>query len=77
MEAVSIPPIAPEMVPHKNCHWHATIIDATDFTGVMGFGGFEVMKLNYSQLGFVSVSLWQVNKAAAGAAIMAGPTFIR
>lgn len=60
---------------HKNYYGYATIIDATDFPGVMGFGGFEVMKLNYSQLGCVSVSLWQVNKA--GAATMACLTFMR
>lgn len=38
----------------SNCRW-------TDFTKVMGFGIFEVMKQNYSWLGFVGVFLWKVS----------------
>lgn len=70
MQAVSIPLTVPVMAPHKNYHWHVIILDATDFTGVMVFGGFGVMKLTYFQLAFVSISLWQVNKTGAGAAAM-------
>lgn len=44
-QAVFISPIALEMTPRKNYHWHTTITDGTYFTLLVDFDVFEVMKL--------------------------------